>query len=427
MEQRHRLRVLLGVALGAGDIVGAGGLLYAVLANNEAREAGPCFLLDVTLLGLARVAVFQAAARRALGGQRFPVRPYAAALTFAAALDTLHAVWLVDRYRQAVDCCGEGTYTMAAAISWHAVVGWFQVLYVARARDRRRRDRKAGAFGGGDGGVHEAWWGGFGKGGLDGYESDESAATFHTAVSMATEGSALLAGGGGPAGPVSDGATAEDTQAFLEGVRRDWTRGVPDDLVRMALDNLADFHKIAVNRTRWEPMSIENGVAISRVPTAGKMPAIIVAQCLIRRPLPAVKAYITDTSVRKNWDKQLEWAEDKVLYNEDAKIVHSKFFGRFFVAPRDFVTFGFVSRSPAGDVWIDAYSVPETAAEHQEHLPGVVRAHLYHAAYRLVQGDQGTVVTYVTQADKINIPAWIDELTSKWTALSIADIRREIE
>ena len=151
------------------------------------------------------------------------------------------------------------------------------------------------------------------------------------------------------------------------------------------------------------------------------------AQCLIRRPLPAVKAYITDTSVRKKWDKQLEWAEDKVVFNEDAKIVHSKFFGRFFVAPRDFVTFGFVSRSPAGDVWIDAYSVPETAAEHQEHLPGVVRAHLYHAAYRLVQGDQGTVVTYVTQADKINIPAWIDELTSKWTALSIADIRREIE
>ena len=235
------------------------------------------------------------------------------------------------------------------------------------------------------------------------------------------------AGGGRPAGPASDGASAEDTQAFLEGVGRDWTRGVPDDLVRLAFDNLADFHQIVENRTRWEPMSIDNGVAISRVPTAGKMPAIVVAQCLIRRPLPVVKAYITDTSVRKNWDKQLEWAEDKVRFNEDAKIVHSKFFGRFFVAPRDFVTFGFVSRSPAGAVWIDAFDVPETAAEHQEHLPGVVRAHLYHAGYRLVQGDQGTVVTYVTQADKINIPAWIDELTSKWTALSIADIRREIE
>ena len=448
---------VLGALLATGDAVGV--LALAAIGTPErrfwghpwapavadgafpaAQLPGACGIMDTEALGPVRPVLFAWAFTKLLRWGCPNLRTggaFVLLLGIRAAMDTVRTAWLVRRAWENSTCCGLGTAGLASCLAWLSLVGWAEVGFTLFLCVQVRSPRRYGLRGSVSGGDVE-------KGllqGRSGYESDDSEASFYSAGSeFSYAGSwlswtGLVGGEGGSRASVSDregsgrgvrGAAPPEGGApdALQGFDLAWEKGLPGSVVAVARENLVDTMQLMQDKEAWQLTSQSRGAKVWRIPRPNE-PTILISWVEMRVPCEELCAYISDTSTRPEWDNLCDFAVDFRQYNLNSKVMRVKFKKKFMVAPRDIVVFSHVSHAPDGSVWAWGFDVPEEFEEwSRPHDANVVRADILRAAYnvRPLPGG-GCEGFYISQADKKNLPEFANELSGKWAAMSVADIR----
>ena len=191
-----------------------------------------------------------------------------------------------------------------------------------------------------------------------------------------------------------------------------------------ARSNLVETMQLMLAEEAWQLTSQARGTKVYRIPRPNE-PTILISTTGLNVSCEELCAYIEDTSTRVEWDNLCDFAVDFRRYNAKSKVMRVKFKKKFMVAPRDIVVFSFITRAPDGSTWAWGFDVPEEFEEWaRPHDANVVRADILRAAYNIrPQPGGGCEVFYISQADKKNLPEFANELSGKWAAMSIADIR----
>lgn len=447
---------VLGALLAAGDAAGV--LALAALATPERRFwgypwapassdgafpamalPGACAMMDSEFFGAVRPVLFAWAFTKILRWGCPNLRTggaFVLLLGVSAAMDTVRTAWLVRRAWANASCCGPGTAALAACLAWRSLVGWAEVGFTLFLCLRVQAPRRRGIRRNGTGGDLEKGL----LGGAGGYDSDDSEASFYSAGSEFSHAGSwfiwtgLIGGGSTGASPAERGGLETGVggggdpprtlpEALL-GFDRTWEEGLPMSVVALARSNLVETMQLMLNEEAWQLTSQARGTKVYRIPRPNE-PTILISTTDMNVSCEELCAYIEDTGTRVEWDNLCDFAVDFRRYNAKSKVMRVKFKKKFMVAPRDIVVFSFISRAPDGSTWAWGFDVP---AEFEEwvrpHDANVVRADILRAAYNIrPQPGGGCEVFYISQADKKNLPEFANELSGKWAAMSIADIR----
>ena len=446
---------VLGALLAAGDAAGVLALVAMAAPERRfwgrpwapasadggfpaAQLPGACGVMDTEALGPVRPVLFAWAFTKLLRWGCPNLRTggaFVLLLGICAVMDTVRTAWLVRRAWVNSTCCGAGTAGLTVCLAWLSLVGWaevgFTLFLCAQVRSPRRRGRRGSATGDDiEKGLLQ---------GRGGYESDDSEASFYSAGSeFSYAGSWFswtgLGGGESSRGGVSDregsgrglagAAFPGGTPDALEGFDTAWEKGLPASVVAFSRKNLVDTMHLMQDEGAWQLTSQSRGAKVWRMPRPNE-PTILISWVEMRVSCEELCAYISDTRTRSEWDNLCDFAVDFRQYNHNSKVMRVKFKKKFMVAPRDIVVFSHVSHAPDGSIWAWGFDVPEEFEEwSRPHDANVVRADILRAAYnvRPLPGG-GCEVFYISQADKKNLPEFANELSGKWAAMSVADIR----